>query len=165
MPPPGRLGNAANSDQTARLDTISFYAQGAIHLSDRWILVGGLRYQRFHQIAGKGRPFSLNTDVDKRRLMPRAGLVFKLRPDVSLLASGSQSFRLNSFIASACGARPPEPGESWERGVKLELPGGSSLTASVFNINKQNILHIFDLAETSYNPKAGDLRLRGLELD
>ncbi|WP_235035107.1 TonB-dependent siderophore receptor [Roseomonas sp. 18066] len=165
LPPPGRAGNAADSDQTERLETTAFYAQDAIHLSDRWILVGGLRYQHFDQVAGKGRPFSLNTDVNKGRLVPRVGLVFKLRPDISLFASYSQSFKPNSSIANAYGAQPPETGESWELGAKFELPGGSSLTASVFNINKQNVLYRYELAGVSYNATAGEVRSRGIELD
>lgn len=165
LAPPGRIGAAADSDQTERLETTAFYAQDAIHLNDRWIVVGGLRYQHYDQIAGKGRPFNLNTDVNDGRVVPRLGVVYKLRPDVSLFANYSQSFKPNSSIANAYGAQPPETGESWEAGAKLDLLDGLTATVTGFDIVKQNVLYRYEIGGVTFNATAGEVRSRGVEAD
>ena len=165
LAPPGRIGAAADSDQTERLITESVYAQDAIHLNDRWIVVGGLRFQHFDQVAGKGRPFNLNTDSNDSRVVPRLGLVYKLRPDVSLYASYSQSFKPNSSIANAYGAPPPETGDSWEVGAKFDLLDGLTATVAAFDIVKQNVLYRYEIGGVSFNATAGEVRSRGVEAD
>ncbi|RYZ29721.1 MAG: TonB-dependent siderophore receptor, partial [Propionibacteriaceae bacterium] len=69
------------------------YGHDSVHLKDRWIVVGGLRYQYYDQTAGKGRPFNLNTDQQDGEVVPRAGVVFKASDDVSLYANWSRSFK------------------------------------------------------------------------
>lgn len=48
--------SASDSDQTEQLSTASVYMQDSLHLTDQWILVGGLRYQYYDLYAGKGAP-------------------------------------------------------------------------------------------------------------
>ncbi|MBE9604333.1 TonB-dependent siderophore receptor [Acetobacteraceae bacterium H6797] len=164
LAPPGRNGTPSESDQFERLETYAFYMQDAIHLSDRWIFIAGLRYTTFDDIAGKGRPRNLNTDVNADRWTPRLGLVYKLSPDVSLFASYSQSFKPNSSIASVYGSPPPETGVSWEAGIKADLARGLTLTASAFNITKQNVAYSTG-SSTNDILFAGKVRSRGVELD
>lgn len=165
LPPPGRIGAPDDSDQTERLETTAFYVQDAIHLNDQWILVGGLRYQHYDQIAGKGRPFNLNTDVNDGRLVPRAGLVYKMLPNVSLYANWSQSFKPNSSIANSYGSQPPETGEAWEIGAKFDILDGLTATIAGYHIVKQNVLYRYEVNGQSYSATAGEVRSRGIELD
>ncbi len=165
LPPPGRVGNPADSDQMERLESYAFYAQDSIHLNEQWILVGGLRYEHFHQIAGKGRPFNRNTDVEDGRLVPRLGLVYRVMPELSLYASYSESFKPNSSIASAYGALPPETARSYEMGAKLEVGAGLTATLAVFDIDKRNVAYNFVQNGTTYTATAGAVRSRGVELD
>lgn len=66
---------AGDSDQTDKLRSDSLYFQDSIHLDERWILVGGARYQIYDQLAGRGRPFNANTDINGQKWVPRgAGL-------------------------------------------------------------------------------------------
>lgn len=46
---------SGDSDQTDKLRSDSLYFQDSIHLDERWILVGGARYQIYDQLAGRGR--------------------------------------------------------------------------------------------------------------
>lgn len=47
--------------------------QDSIQLTDKWLVMGGLRYDAFDVYAGKGRPFQTNTDSSDSKLVPRAG--------------------------------------------------------------------------------------------
>jgi iron complex outermembrane receptor protein len=162
---PSSLVVATDSDQTEKLATSSVYLQDSVSLTEQWILVGGLRYQYYEQMAGRGRPFNRNTDVEGDEVTPRIGLVYKVTPEMSLYAGYSQSFKPNSQIAVAIGALPPEKGESYEAGVKLELARGISATAAVFDIVKENVLYSEVVNGVSVNRTAGEVRSRGFEID
>jgi iron complex outermembrane recepter protein len=162
---PGRIGNAADSDQLERLESVAFYAQDSIHLGEDWILVGGLRYEHFDQVAGKGRPFSRNTDVQDGRLVPRLGLVYRVLPELALYASYSESFKPNSSIASAYGALPPETARSYEIGAKLDAGAGITATLAFFDIDKRNVAYNFVQGGQTFTATAGAVRSRGVELD
>jgi iron complex outermembrane receptor protein len=157
--------SAADSDQRERISTASVYAQDTIALTEQLLLVGGLRYQDFSQIAGKGRPFNTNTDVSGGRVVPRLGLVYLLTPSLSLYSSYSQTFRPNSSIASAIGALPPEEGEAYEVGVKAEIFDGITATAALYDIDKSNVLYTEVISGISYSRTAGKVNSRGFELD
>ncbi|MBY6264074.1 TonB-dependent siderophore receptor [Azospirillum sp. 412522] len=156
---------ATDSDQTERLETSSVYAQDSIELGDRWIVLGGLRYQYYDQYAGRGRPFRANTDVQDGKLVPRAGVVYKVTPDASVYASWSQSFRPNSSISSYLGALPPEEGDAYEVGAKVELARGLTATAALFDLRKRNVLYSEVVNGLTVNRTAGSVRSRGFELD
>ncbi|MCJ2082476.1 TonB-dependent siderophore receptor [Methylobacterium sp. J-090] len=157
--------SAVDSDQRERIETASVYAQDSISLTDQLIVVGGLRYQDFSQMAGKGRPFNTNTDVSGGRVVPRVGLVYLLTPSLSAYASYSQTFRPNSSIASFIGALPPEEGEAYEVGLKAELFEGITATAALYDITKANVLYTEVINAISYSRTAGKVNSRGFELD
>nr|WP_235906640.1 TonB-dependent receptor [Yersinia rochesterensis] len=94
--------------------------QGSIELTDKWIVLAGLRYDRFDVFAGKGRLFISNTDSSDSKLVPRTGLVYKLPPEVSLYGSYSESFKTNSSIAPQIDLLPTKQVQSWEVGSKVE---------------------------------------------
>lgn len=110
---------AGDSDQTDKLRSDSLYFQDSIHLDDRWILVGGARYQIYDQLAGRGRPFNANTDINGQKWVPRGGLVYRLSDEVSLYGSYTRSFKPNSTIAPLStgetidSAILPEEATSW----------------------------------------------------
>ncbi|MDQ1077904.1 iron complex outermembrane receptor protein [Pseudoroseomonas cervicalis] len=162
---PGRVGTPSDSDQMERLESVAFYAQDSIHLNEQWILVAGLRYEQFDQVAGRGRPFNRNTDVDDGRLVPRLGLVYRVLPELALYASYSESFKPNSSISTAYGALPPETARSYEIGAKLDIGEGLSATLAAFDIDKRNVAYNFVQNGTTFTATAGAVRSRGVELD
>jgi iron complex outermembrane receptor protein len=173
LEPKGTIASLPDSNQSDILRTDSVFAQDAIHLTDHWILVAGARFQMYDQVAGKGRPFTVNTDLNGQKWIPRAGLVYRVDDQLSFYGSYTESFKPNSSIAALAGgttldsATLPEQAKSWELGAKWEVPDAFSGTLALFDIKKRNVLVAnFDslTANTVYST-AGEVRSRGLELD
>ncbi|MBZ4241012.1 TonB-dependent receptor, partial [Mycobacterium tuberculosis] len=116
--------SASDSDQRIQQESYAAYVQDALYLTDNWIAVAGVRYQYYTQYAGKGRPFNVNTDSRDEKWTPKAGLVYKVTPNVSLFANVAQSFMPQSSIASYIGELPPEESTSYEVGAKFDLLNG-----------------------------------------
>lgn len=76
--------SASDSDQRIQQESYAAYVQDALYLTDNWIAVAGVRYQYYTQYAGKGRPFNVNTDSRDEKWTPKAGLVYKVTPNVSV---------------------------------------------------------------------------------
>jgi iron complex outermembrane receptor protein len=165
--------SAPDSDQTDRLHNVSMFGQDAIHLGARWIVTAGGRLIGFRQRAGKGRPFTTNTDLDGWAFVPQAGLVWRAADIVSLYASYTRSLKPNSTVAPLDGgavitsAMPPERGRSFEVGAKLDMPDRLTATLALYDIDKRNVLvRQFDAKTglTDYRT-AGRAASRGVELD
>lgn len=171
--PEGSTVRASDSDQTDKLRTDSLFFQDAVHLDEHWIAVAGVRLQQYDQLAGRGRPFTTNTDSSDRAWTPHAGLVYKVDEQLSFYGSYSESFKPNSSIAPLSGGLvldssiAPEEGKAWELGAKLDIPGQITGTLALFDITKRNVLVAnFDTrtGETLYS-NAGEVSSRGVELD
>lgn len=169
----GSTVRASDSDQTDKLRNDALFFQDSLHLDDHWILVAGARWQTYDQYAGRGRPFTANTDNSDQAWVPHAGVVYKVDDTLSLYGSYSESFKPNSSIAPLTGglvldsAIAPEEGKSWEIGAKLDLPDSVSATVALFDITKRNVLvSNFDTStgDTVYSA-AGEVKSRGLEVD
>ncbi|MEN2470017.1 TonB-dependent receptor [Burkholderia sp. GS2Y] len=170
--PPSSTVSASDSDQTDTLHDASAFVQDTIHLTDKWIVSGGLRYITYNQVAGRGRPFKANTDLSGSKWLPRAGVVYKWTDSFSLYGSYSQSLKPSSSIAPMTGyvidgATPPEEATAWEVGGKLDLPGGMTGTLALFNIDKKNVLvsQYNDATKLTDWRTSGKARSRGVELD
>ncbi|MBU9609893.1 TonB-dependent siderophore receptor [Burkholderia multivorans] len=171
--PPSSTVSASDSDQTDTLHDASAFLQDTIHLTDKWIVSGGVRYITYNQVAGRGRPFHANTDLSGSRWLPRAGIVYKWTDSFSLYGSYSQSLKPSSSIAPMAsgyvidGATPPERATAWEVGGKLELPGGITGTLALFDIDKKNVLvsQFNDATKLTDWRTSGKARSRGVELD
>jgi iron complex outermembrane receptor protein len=167
--------SATDSDQTDKVYSQSAFVQDSIHLNDQWILVGGARYQLYDQLAGKGRPFQKNTDINGQKWLPRAGLVYQWTDEFSLYGGYSESFKPNSTIAALDGTASingldPEEGKSWEIGAKLDMPGRITGTLALFNIDKENVMvtQTYELPSGDTDTlarAAGAVTSRGVELD
>jgi hypothetical protein len=170
---PSATVSASDSDQRDQLHNQSLFLQDAIHLSDRWVLTTGLRYQTWRQTAGRGRPFKANTQADGTAWLPRAGLVYRLDNGLSLYGNYSQSLRPTSTIAPLASGTiidsgvAPEEARSWEVGAKLDLPGQLTGTLALFDIRKKNVLvsQFNDATKLTDWRTSGAARSRGLEVD
>ena len=169
----GTRVSAPDSHQLDILRSDSLFAQDAVHLTDQWIVVAGARYQVFDQQAGKGLPFTRNTDLSGEKWIPRAGLVYRLNDTLSFYGSYTESFKPNASIAALAGGKVldsatlPEQSSAWELGAKWDVADRLSGTLALFDIKKRNVLVAnFDAntAETVYTT-AGEVRSRGIEAD
>ncbi|TKC86053.1 TonB-dependent siderophore receptor [Trinickia terrae] len=163
LPQTSTLSNA-DSDQTDKLIERGAFIQDALHLGERWIVLGGLRYESFDELTGKGRPFVVGSHTNAGKVVPRAGLVYKIDPNWSLYGSYSESFRPNTSIAQPIGDLPPEQAKAWEIGSKYQ---SRSLTASValFDIHKRNIQTTETINGVNFTRNAGRAYSRGVELE
>ncbi|MGJ5241742.1 TonB-dependent siderophore receptor, partial [Bradyrhizobium oligotrophicum] len=169
---PGTTISASDSDQTDKLGQYSLFLQDTLHLTDKFALVGGVRYMDYQQIAGRGRPFKANTNVAADTVLPLGGAILKLNEQVSLYASYTQSLKPNSTIAPLTGGVvlgsniAPEEGTSWETGLKFDLDKRLSGTVAFYDIDKRNVL----VSQTNASnvveyTTAGKVRSRGAEVD
>ncbi|MGO2368057.1 MAG: TonB-dependent siderophore receptor [Serratia sp. (in: enterobacteria)] len=163
--PTSNAVSAKDSDQRENLTSYGWFMQDSIQLTEKWLVMGGLRYDAFDVFAGKGRPFVTNTDSSDSKLIPRAGVVYKLTPNVSLYSSYTESFKPNSSIASQIGSLPPEQGKAWEVGSKVELPKGITGTLALFDITKRNVMVNELVNGETVTRTAGRVRSQGVELD
>ena len=166
------LVRTPNSDFRQRFKTIGLYAQDLIEIGDQWTLVVGGRYEKFEdfQISGAAiNPPSDDSSADT--FLPRVGLVFQPRQDVSIYASYSRSFAPNPSVPAigdqpASGPFPPEKGRSYELGIKTQIISGVTATAAVYDIKKQNVLVTRDLGNGISVTEARDkVTSRGFEFD
>ncbi|WP_413649166.1 TonB-dependent siderophore receptor [Pantoea sp. B65] len=157
--------SAKDSDQRENIDSRGLFIQDAMRLNEHWLLIGGLRYDSFAVMSGKGRPFVTNTESSDSRLVPRAGVVYNLNSWSSLYASYTESFKPNTSIATQIDALPPEVGKAYEVGAKIDLPAGVTGTLALFDINKRNVM-VSELVDgESVTRTAGKVRSQGIELD
>lgn len=168
----GTTVSPADSAQTDLLRSDSVFLQDSIHLTDQWILVGGARFQKYDQYAGKGVPFHANTDSNGQKWVPRAGLVYRYTDALSFYGSYTESFKPNSTIAPLSGSSTvldgsiaPEEAKSWELGAKLDMPGRVTGNIALFDIKKRNVLVANSEGPTTIYSAAGEVRSRGLEVD
>ncbi|WP_461357442.1 TonB-dependent siderophore receptor [Bradyrhizobium sp. USDA 4454] len=170
---PGTTVSASDSAQTDKLGQWSLFFQDTLHLTERFALVGGVRYMDYDQIAGRGRPFVTNTNVSADKVLPLGGAILKLTDEVSLYASYTQSLKPTSTIAPLTGGVvigsniAPEEGAQWETGVKFDFNKRISGTLALYDIDKKNVLvsQLNTTAGIVEYRTAGKVRSRGVEFD
>ncbi len=166
------LTRTPNSDSLQTFKTFGLYAQDLIEIGDQWTLVLGGRYETYEDFQISGA--AINPPLDDSSgdtFLPRAGIVFQPRPNVSIYASYSRSFAPNPSTPAigdqrASGPFPPEKGRSYELGVKGRILAGLTATAAVYDIVKQNVLITRDLGNgISVSEARAEVRSRGFEFD
>jgi iron complex outermembrane receptor protein len=120
----------------ALADTLSF-------MDDRLRVTLGLRQQ---QVAGQDYDFSTGKPsgdaYDESAVTPVAGVVYKLRPDISLYASYIEGLSrgdvapISAAISNPGAVMPPYKSKQKEVGVKFELDGGMVAAVSLFELTK-----------------------------
>jgi len=172
LEPPTSTISDKDSDQTDKLHNHALFFQDNIHLGEKWIVAAGLRWQSWSQVAGRGRPFQTNTDIDGSKWLPRLGLIYRLDSHWSLYANYARSLRPASTIAPSAGgvidsSVAPEQGTSWEAGAKYDMPGGITASVALFDIKKRHVLvqQYNDVTKQTDRHTNGAARSRGLEMD
>ncbi|KHN53374.1 TonB-dependent receptor [Dickeya fangzhongdai] len=165
LQPASTTVSAADSDQRENVDSTGVFMQDAIRFNEHWMLLGGVRYDHFDVMSGKGRPFVTNTDGSDSRLIPRAGVVYNLNSWSSLYASYSESFKPNTSIATQIGSMAPETGKSYEVGAKLDLPNRVTANLALFDIQKRNVMVSELVNGETVTRTAGKVRSQGVEMD
>ncbi|MFN0219435.1 MAG: TonB-dependent siderophore receptor [Hyphomicrobium sp.] len=164
----------------ADIEDIGFYISDTIHLSDQWIVNGGVRYDDFtrDQIGGPTSPNN-TAKVDEGLLSWNTGIVFKPIPIASFYAAyGYTESPIGNEIDSTGGeyngltiftaGLPPEETRGFEFGTKWELFDRRLLaTAAIFETVKDNARTnrgVNNATVPIENGSAGKYRVRGIEL-
>ncbi|WP_420144060.1 TonB-dependent siderophore receptor [Sphingobium sp.] len=130
------------------------YLQDQISLSDAFMLVGGVRYDKFEDRVVNAASYQ---DDD---ITLRTGAIFKPRKDISVYLSWSQSFEPQTAASQTVdvgGPFAPVTGDQFEGGVKTDLFDGRLQTnLAAYRIVRKNILQI----DASLPPVNGQDQLR-----
>ncbi len=121
-------GNPAPSGVETVADQHSGYLQEQFSaFKDQLIVVGGLRYNNFHNTA-TNRVSRVVSTLDAKQMVKRWGVVYKPIRAASIYYNYSESFVFNTgtFVGGARDGQPLEPsvGQNKEVGVKIETPDG-----------------------------------------
>jgi iron complex outermembrane receptor protein len=156
----GGTPSAKQSDSLSKVHSYSLITQDTVHLTERLIAVGGVRWENWQQLSGIGRPFVVSDHSHGQVWLPQFGLVYKLTPALSAYANFSKSFVPN--VATQVSAPlAPERGRVYEAGLKFEAKPGITGTLAIYQIDKQNVaVTVGDTTST-----IGSARSRGVELD
>jgi iron complex outermembrane receptor protein len=157
--------------------TWSLYFQDQIDLTDALKLLVGGRYDNVRQngfykgvfVADGAVYFEGTYGFKASAFSPRAGLLYKITPGLSVFTSWSKSFNPNYADCDAftgeCRQFPSEKGLQYEAGVKFEAANGRfGATASLFRIEKSNVLQT-DPADPNKQVVDGKHRSQGMEFD
>jgi catecholate siderophore receptor len=162
-------GIAAPSSQVTTTSlSASAYALDSIELGRKWILSGGIRWDRFdsdyHQYVA---PASALARVDN---MPtwRAAIVYKPVPIGTFYVDAGTSFNPSAealSLSAATANLPPEKNRTYEAGTKWDLNSGRlSLRSALFDTEKTNAREP-DPNNVLLNVLAGTQRVRGVQVE
>jgi len=135
--------------------------QDQIDFNERLSGLLGVRLEKIKQ----QRANPLNNDKakqDKEVAVPRAGLTYKLIPQVNLFTGVGTSFTPNNPNYNGQILKP-EKGLGYEAGVKLDLlEGRLGATIAAFHITKENVANP-DPANPGFSITVGEVRSQGID--
>jgi len=138
-------------------ETTALYLQQELTFSDTVIATAGVRHD-WLDITQTDLLTGTTTRGDYSETTARAGLTWKIRPDLSVYGSYSQS------VVPASLTVEPERGEQYELGVKYRPEGSRALfTAAVYDLTKNNITRTNPA--TGLQDTIGEVRVRGIDLE
>jgi len=140
-----------------------------MEFNERWHGLLGVRFERFEQrlYAANNRAKS---SQNKEAVVPRAGLMYKVLPNVGVFANAGFSFKPNSPSTDATTGITrvfkPEKGIGYEVGSKFSLfDERFGATVSLFHITKENVLTRDPTDPTgTLSIAAGEVRSRGMDM-
>jgi len=134
--------SATDADNHLKTDLGALYAQDQIEFSPQWQAVAGLRFDTFALQYTNNR----TNDYLVRRddlISPRAGLVYKPDPTVSIYGSYSVSYLPSSgdqfsSLTTITQQVKPEKFTNYEIGAKFDLRRDVFLTAAAYQLDRTN---------------------------
>lgn len=167
---------ATSGDNRGTATVAAAYVQDQIALSPKFNLVVGVRYEHFTTKVtdrrtvgfpvGQQRNFKVTDDF----WSPRAGLIFKPTEAASLYAAYSRTYlpRGGDQLAGLTitnQSLAPEKYQNYEIGAKWDILPSFNIAASVFQLDRDNVLALIDPNNpSSPTVPIGRQRTRGVEL-
>lgn len=136
-------------NRESEVQVLSIYIQDQIDLTEQIKLIGGLRFDQFDidvtdiYAIQNGQ----NGDLGRKdeEVSPRIGVIYKPQENVSIYASYSKSFLPESgdqFLTLSASTEKlrPESFENQEAGIKWNIRPDLSLTAAIFQLDRDTAL-------------------------
>ncbi|MGJ8523538.1 Metal-pseudopaline receptor CntO [Carnimonas sp. R-84981] len=150
---PGSV-NSANSNRLDQSKSYGVYLTDSVHLTDRWVLGVGGRYNWFKQYGGRGRPFNESLNSVTRTFLPSANLLYRASDSTSLYLSYSESFVPNGSDSETGQSLDPEHGKGYELGLKHQWSSALLGSITLYRLRKNNVA-VSDNGVTRTIGKAG----------
>ncbi len=158
IPDPG----AAFKNEDATQEQYGIYAQGQIHVTDRWLLSLGGRFDATDNESENAATGASNSQTDEE-FVTNAGLMYQADNGLTPYVSYAESF------LSVLGTNPegesfdPELGEQVEVGLKYEPSASTLMSVAWFDLTRENFTQ-FD-PETFLQVQTGEVNSQGYELE
>lgn len=149
------------------LKTTALFVQDQIDLNERLSALLGLRFEHYEHDYKNLLPNTTNWNTSHDAFIPRLGLVFKARDDLSIYSNAAKSFKPNIGASHSGEGFDPEEGMAYELGFKWQaLDNMLSVDSAIFYAEKENVL-TDDPLYPNQNKKvaAGEVRSQGIELN
>lgn len=147
------------------LKTTAVFVQDQIDLNERLSALLGLRFEHYEHDYKNLLPNTANWNTSHDAFIPRLGLVFKARDDLSIYSNAAKSFKPNTGANRNGEGFDPEEGIAYELGFKWQaLDNMLSVDSAIFYAEKENVLTI-DPIDSAYKVAAGEVRSQGIELN
>jgi catecholate siderophore receptor len=158
---------ASDADNHSVAKNAALYLQDQIHISEHWQVVLGLRYDNF-EVDLRNNRTGVTLDSSDDMIAPRAGLIYKLRDNMSLYLSHTLAFvpRAGEQLASLTAtnrALDPEEFTNNEIGLKWDLGDRLATTVAVYSLDRTNVA-ITDPNNPTALILVDGQRVRGVEL-
>jgi len=158
------LKNITTHDRE-NLKTTAVFAQDQIDLNERLSALLGLRFEHYEHDYKNLLPNTANWNTSHDAFIPRLGLVFKARDDLSIYSNAAKSFKPNTGASRNGEGFDPEEGMAYELGFKWQaLDNMLSVDSAIFYAEKENVLTL-DPVDSAYKVAAGEVRSQGIELN
>lgn len=151
------LGGAWSTDT-------GIFLQDQMDIGERWsaLLAARRTTYQLHTKTADGAP----RRIDKAKWVPKAGVVFKASPTVSLYANTASGFQPNSLLGEDGEPLPPSLSRQVEVGTKLELfDRRARLTAAVYRIRLDHSIDLISPEPPYFATPGPGQTNRGVELE
>lgn len=143
------------------------------NVADAWHMVLGARYAgvkstgNYYYRRFNGAPdndYSVNREINKKKVTPYAGLTWDFSESTSAYASWTQIFKVQSSVDASNNILDPIVGHNIEVGTKSSFfDDRLNLSFAVFQITQKN--RAMQVLGTRYSAPEGKVRSRGLEME
>lgn len=142
---------SSNSHSIAKVASI--YLQDQLEFTPQWQAVLGVRYDRF-SVDHTNRLAAAELDITDTPLSPRAGLIYKPVPEMSVYTSYSRAYAPRSgdqltSLSVTNKTFDPEQFSNYEAGIKWDLAPGLAATAAAYKLERTNVIVPGPVAGTS----------------
>jgi len=131
-------------NRVSKVQTVSFYAQDQIDLTDQFKVILGARFDSFNIDVNDIQNSAQFSRTDEE-ITPRFGVIYKPAENVSLYGSYSETFLPRSgdqflTLNLTDAQTDPQSFENLEAGLKWDIRPDLSLTAAIFELDRASFL-------------------------